>query len=98
MFQNNSGAVVRRLAERGLSADKRRNIIAVLAIVLTTLLFTSVFTMGFGFVESIQRAVMVMSGGDAHAAVKYITDEEYEKISCNPRIQEMAYYRISATA
>lgn len=94
MFQNNNAAVAKRLAKRSLGADKRRNIIAVIAIALTALLFTSVFTMGFGLVESIQRATMVMSGGDGHAAVKYVTDAEYEKISSNPLIKEMAYCRM----
>lgn len=94
MFRNNNGAVAKRLAQRSLSADKRRNIIAVMAIALTALLFTSVFTMGFGLVESIQRATMVMSGGDGHAAIKYVTDKEYETISRNPLIKEMAYCRM----
>lgn len=94
MFQNNNGTAARRLAKRSLSADRRRNIIAVIAIALTTLLFTSVFTMGFGLVESIQRAAMVMSGGDGHVAVKYVTEEEYKKISRNPLIKEMAYCRM----
>jgi ABC-type antimicrobial peptide transport system, permease component len=94
MFRNNNGAVAKRLAKRSLHADKRRNIIAVIAIALTALLFTSVFTMGFGFVESIQRATMIMSGGDGHAAIKYVTDEEYEKVSRNPLVKEMAYCRM----
>lgn len=94
MFQNNNGTVAKRLAKRSLRADKRRNIIAVIAIALTALLFTSVFTMGSGLVESIQRATMVMSGGDGHAAIKYVTDEEYQKIGQNPLIKEMAYCRI----
>lgn len=94
MFQNNNSAVAKRLAKRSLHADKCRNIIAVIAIALTALLFTSVFTMGFGVVESIQRATMVMSGGDGHASVKYVTDEEYEKISKNPLVKEIAYCRM----
>jgi putative ABC transport system permease protein len=94
MFQNNNGAVAKRLARRSLHADKRRNIIAVIAIALTALLFTSVFTMGFGLVESIQRAAMVMSGGDGHASIKYVTDKEYGKISRNPLVKEMAYCRM----
>ena len=94
MFQNNNGTVAKRLAKRSLHADKRRNIIAVIAIALTALLFTNVFTMGFGFVESIQRATMVMSGGDGHAAIKYVTDEEYETVSRNPLIKEIAYCRM----
>ena len=94
MFRNNNKSVAKKLARRSLSSDKHRNIIAVLAIALTTILFTSVFTMGFGLVESMQRATMVMVGGDGHATVKYVTDEEYEKISYNPLIKEMAYCRM----
>lgn len=94
MFQNNNGAVAKRLAKRSLGADKRRNIIAVIAIALTALLFTSVLTMGFGLLESIERATMVMSGTDGHAAIKYVTDEEYEAVSRNPLIKEIAYCRV----
>lgn len=94
MFLNNNGAVAKRLARRSLRADKHRNMIAVIAIALTALLFTSVFTMGFGLVESIQRATMVMSDGDGHAAIKYVTDAEYEKVSSHPLVKEIAYCRM----
>lgn len=94
MFQNNNASAAKRLAKRSLHADRRRNAIAVIAIALTALLFTSVFTMSFGLVESVQRASMVMSGGDGHAAAKYVTDAEYEKISENPLVREMAYCRM----
>jgi len=94
MFQNNNRAVAGRIARRSLRADRFRNMIAIFAIAMTTLLFTSVFTMGSGLMESVQRAAMVMSGGDGHAAIKYATDEEYRKISRNPLVKEMAYCRI----
>ncbi len=84
---------VRNLADKSFKANKTRNIVAVLAIALTALLFTSIFTMGFGAVESIQRATMVMSGGDGHAVIKYVTDEEYAKVSRHPLIKDMAYCR-----
>jgi len=94
MFQNNNGVVAKRLARRSLFADKRRNRISILAIALTTLLFTSILTMGFGLLESMQRATMVMTGGDGHAAIKYVTDEEYEKITGDPLVKERAYCRM----
>ncbi len=94
MFQNNNTAVAKKLAGRMLQTDRHKCIVAVMAIFLTTILFTSVLTMGSGLIESIQRATMVMSGGDGHAAVKYVTDEEYHKISANPLVKEMAYCRM----
>ncbi len=84
---------IRRLADRSFRAARTRNVIAVLAIALTTLLFTSIFTMGSGMVESVQRASMIMTGGDGHAAVKYVTAEEYDTVSRHPLVKEMAYCR-----
>lgn len=94
MIRVKNREAIRRLADRSFSAAKTRNIIAVIAIVLTALLFTSLFTMGFGAVESIQRAAMIMSGGDGHASIKYVTDEEYEVVREHPLIREMAYCRL----
>lgn len=39
-------AVIKKLSHRVLAAKKKKNIISVLAIVLTTVLFTAVFTIG----------------------------------------------------
>ncbi|TWH56968.1 putative ABC transport system permease protein [Desulfitobacterium sp. LBE] len=94
MIKVKNNKAIRTLAERNFRTAGTRNVIAVIAIALTAILFTSVFTMGFGLVESIQRASMIMSGGDGHAAVKYVTDEEYERIKEHPLVKEMAYCRI----
>ncbi|HWQ43211.1 MAG TPA: ABC transporter permease [Desulfosporosinus sp.] len=94
MIRVKNKKAIRTLADRSFRANKTRNIIAVIAIALTALLFTSIFTMGFGAVESMQRAGMAMSGGDGHASIKYVTDEEYEAVSRHPLIKEMAYCRI----
>lgn len=93
MFQNNNEAVAKRLAKRSLGADKRRNIITVIAIALTALLFTSLFTMGSGMVNSMQRANMILSGGEGHVRINYMTESEYRSISSHPLITEIAYCR-----
>ena len=56
-----------------------RNSIAVIAIILTTVLFTSLFTIGIGLGQSMQQQTMRQSGGNAHGAFKGISREEYEK-------------------
>ncbi|MCO1604123.1 FtsX-like permease family protein [Desulfosporosinus nitroreducens] len=94
MIKVRNKKAIRNLADKSFRANKIRNIFAVIAIALTALLFTSIFTMGFGAVESMQRASMAMSGGDGHAVIKYVTDQEYEGVSKHPLIKEMAYCRI----
>lgn len=91
MFQNNNGAVVRRLAGRSLHADRRRSLIAVTAIALTGVLFTALFTVGMGTAETLRRQTMRQTGTDGHAVLKYITDEQYDKIRRHPLVRKISY-------
>ena len=40
-FENDTSAITKKLAQRSFKANKLRNIVAVIAIVLTSMLFTS---------------------------------------------------------
>lgn len=94
MFKVNSKAAVRRLSGKSFAAAKSRNVIAVIAIALTTLLFTALFTIGSGMVENIQRQTMRQAGGDGMGVLKYITDEEYDNVKDHKLIEEISYNRI----
>ena len=85
---------VRRLADKSFRAAKARNIIAVCAIALTALLFTTLFTIGSGIVENFQRQTMRQAGGDGMGVLKYITDEEYDNIKGHELLTEISYNRI----
>ena len=45
-FENDTSAVIHKLTRRSLKANKRRNFFLVMAIMLTTLLIGSVFSVG----------------------------------------------------
>lgn len=59
MFQNNNGAIAKRLAKQSLKADKQRNTFVVIAIALTTILFTSVVSIGIGVIESLKQVIEI---------------------------------------
>ena len=65
---------IRRLSDRSLKAAKTRNIIAVIAIALTTVLFTSLFTIGASINYSFQQQNFRQAGGDMHATFKNLTE------------------------
>jgi len=73
--------IVFKLALKNFYSNKIRNVIAVFAIALATILFTSLFTMGFGMMKSMQLADMIMSGGDGQARVSYMTKSQYDILS-----------------
>lgn len=79
---------IKRLSSKSFQASRTRNIIAVIAIVLTAVLFTAVFTIGIGIVESTQRSSMMQAGGDMHGSIKRLTQEQYEKLKTHPSIKE----------
>jgi putative ABC transport system permease protein len=86
--------VISRLSVRSLKAARLRNIMAVCAIALTSVLFTVLCTLGIGSIDAFQQATMRQSGGSGHATAKYIDDETYAKISAHPLVKEISYNRI----
>lgn len=94
MLKVNSKKAISRLSGRSFMANKSRNIIAVIAIALTTILFTALFTIGSGLIENIQRQTMRQAGGDGMGVLKYITDEEYNRMKNHELIEEISYNRL----
>ena len=83
--------VIRRIADRTRKVKKSRNIIAVLAIALTTVLFTTVFTVGGSILKKHQNATMREVGTSSHAGFKYLTQEEYDIVRKDEKLKEISY-------
>ena len=79
---------VRRLGFRSMRAARTRNIVAVLAIALTTVLFTSLFTIASSINYSFQQENFRQAGGDFHGTIKELTWEQVEEMRTDPLIQE----------
>ena len=77
--------IIRKLTSRFLKAGKTRNIVAIAAIVLTSVMFTSVFTIGVNMLTTIQNHTMRMVGTRAHGGLKYLTSE-IGRASCRERV------------
>lgn len=80
--------VIQRLSAKSFQASRTRNRIAAFAIALTAILFTAVFTIVLGMVESVEYSNMLQAGGDMHGSIKRLTEEQYEKIRQHPDIKE----------
>ena len=53
MLKNNNQEGLRRLSRRSMKAERTRNFFAVLAIILTTFMFTSVFSIGVSLIQNL---------------------------------------------
>lgn len=86
MHVNNRGCI-RRLSFRTLMASRKRNAIAVLAIALTTLLFTSLFTIVLSINETNQNYQFRSVGTCAHGAFKDVDDDQIKALSAHSRVR-----------
>ena len=90
-MKNNNGAAVRRLSARSLKNNRMRNIFAVMAIILTCVLFTTVFSLTSGAMQAAQESTMREVGGRFHAGIKAATAEQYEKVAADPLVKKSSY-------
>ncbi|MBM6899231.1 ABC transporter permease, partial [Gemmiger formicilis] len=82
-----NGSCIRRLSIRALLANRTRNIVAVLAIALTAVLFTSLFTIAMSINEGIQQNNFRQAGGCSHGTFKYLTEEQCAELQGDSLIQ-----------
>lgn len=90
-MRNNNGAVIRKLSKRSFRNNRMRNAFAILAIILTGMLFTAAFSLVSGMMQVAEEQTMREVGTKAHAGLKKVTEEQYEKIMADPMIEHGGY-------
>ena len=88
-----NGKTIRRLGWRSMKAAKTRNLIAILAITLTTVLFTSLFTIAMSINDGFQQSNFRQVGGFSHGGFKYLTEEQFEELRDDPLIDQWGVRR-----
>ena len=79
---------IRRLSWNTMRTSRMRNLIAILAIGLTTVLFTALFTIALSINHSIQEANFRQVGGYSHGGFKYLTQEQFAQLKEDALIKE----------
>lgn len=78
---------IRRLSLKALLASWKRNMIAIMAISLTTLLFTSLFTLALSINSSYQTYTFRQVGGRNHGTFKEVNSEQIKALSSHPKVK-----------
>ena len=78
---------IKKLSWRSLWASRKRNIIAIIAIALTALLFTSLFTIVMSINSSYENYTFRQVGGCNHGTFKEVTEEQAQAISGHPKVK-----------
>ena len=83
-------AYIRRLAKSILNANKSRRNILLLAIALTSILFTSLFSVALGLGKSMEVQTMKTIGTISHGSFKDISDEDVEILTHDKDIKDFS--------
>lgn len=79
---------IRHISYKSLWASRKRNTIAIIAIALTTLLFTSLFTIVSSINSSYETYQFRQLGGYNHGTFKSVNEEQAAAISAHPNVKE----------
>lgn len=82
-----NGACIRKLSMKTLWASRKRNLIAIAAIALTALLFTSLFTIALSIVKSNEVYTFRQVGGYNHGTFKEVNEEQAAAIAAHPKVK-----------
>ena len=89
---------IRKLGIKSMKASKGRNIIAIIAIMLTAILFTTFFTILFSINASVEDANFRQIGTYSHGEFKTLSQAQYDKIKDDPLIKEYGLRIIVGTS
>lgn len=74
-----------------MKQNKFRNLFAIAAIILTSVLFSVTFTLTAGIIRATEEQVMRQVGTSAHGGYKDLTQNQYDKLIQSPLIQDYSY-------
>ncbi len=80
MLKNNNKTAVKRISSRSLKNNRVRNVFSMVAIMLTTIMFTTIFTLCFSIYENIKTMYMRQQGTTATIFYAHPTDEQLEAV------------------
>ena len=83
-------AYIRKLAKNILNANKSRRNILLLAIALTSILFTSLFSVALGLGKSMETQTMKTVGTISHGSFKELSDEDVEILTHDKDIKDFS--------
>ncbi len=88
MIRVKNQKVITRLSQKSLKANRVRNLVAIFAITLTTMLFMALFTIAGTLADTFQKQTFRQVGSDGHGVFKDLTLEEKELLEKDPMIKE----------
>lgn len=86
--QKEAKSMLRTLTNRSFASNRNRNLVAVFAIVLTTLMFTTLFVLSGSMQKNLQEMNFKQAGNDSHITFEYVSDADAEAIAAHALVED----------
>ena len=87
----NNKKAISKLAHSGIKSNIKKYMVLIGAVILTTLLFSSLFTVGGSIINETQISTMREIGTSYHAGLKYLSQPEYEQVKNDSKLKDISY-------
>ena len=98
LFGNNNQMIMKKMAGKSFAANKKRNMVTVIAIILTTVLVTSVFGIGISYMKSVSKQAMMQRGTKAQLLLVNPTEHHLSWLNRDTNVEKIGLERQIATA
>ncbi len=88
-MDKNNKSIINRLMRNTLNANKKRNKYIIIAIFLTTLMLSFVFSTGLSYYKSMKIQQLRLMGTTAHVALTYPSEEQINEINQLSYVEEV---------
>ena len=75
---------IQTLNQRTFKKNRGRNLVAIIAILMTTIMFTTLFTLAQSMSKNMVEMTFRQTGYDGQASFKTITAEQFSLIAAHP--------------
>ena len=90
-FENDTHTVIKNLAKKFFKNDNQRNLIAICATALTTILFVVLLSVTYGMNFANEQLSFQQAGTNAPIGFRFIPDEVYHQILSDSKVQDSGY-------
>ena len=91
-------SIIRRTALQYIFKNRGKSLVIILAVALCTFLFTALFTAGGGILKNLESQMQRQIGTTSMSSLKYLNEEEYNKIEADKKLKEVSRWIIVAEA
>ncbi len=95
MLKNNNMSVVYRMAAKSFKSNKRRNGTMLLAVLLSSFMLFSVFTIGISYFKMLRLQNIRLNGAEFDAIMYGTTDQQIEVLRSHPEVEDFGMAALS---